>query len=820
MIEISKVNKYFNRHRKNQIHVINNISLNMENTGLVALLGPSGSGKTTLLNAIGGLDKVQKGKIFINGKKISSKFTGKVDKIRNLNIGYIFQDYKLMENMSVYDNVALVLRMLGIKNKEEIKKRVYYCLEKVGMYRYKNRLAGMLSGGERQRVGIARAIAKAPDIILADEPTGNLDSKNSLEVMNIIKAISKEKLVILVTHEKDLAEFYASRIIEIQDGSIVKDYENKHENELDYRIENKFYLKDFKEHQKLEKENTDINIYSDEKQPININIVLKNGNIYIKSNKNEKIEVIDDNSGLEMVDEHYKKLSKQELEKYKFDFDKIVDKNVKKRYSSILNPVTLLINGFRKVFDFSILKKILLIGFFISAMFIMYAVSSICATLTIKDADFVQCNSNYLKIKQPNMSVEQYRLLEQNENVNYILPGSSIISFEFNPNDYYQSSRMNIYITGSISSTDMINNENLISGTMPENDRQLVLDKMVIQKQIEQDISLFKMMGILKPEDMIGRTFKLNNVGEFTVVGIVDLLTPSIYASPAMLINIVQNARNSDDNIMDIGTSFVYNDNEETDSTQILDYKLFDDKITLEKGRFPENDYEVIVNISHKYDMKLNKTIPVTVNDTKLTVVGYYDSQENIDTYLVNNNTVKYKLIGERKEFMIYTKDKDKVLSDFRSLDLNIIDTYENSKKDFLRQKRESMKTSLIVSAIILAISLVEIFLMIRTSFLSRIKEIGILRAIGIKKMDIYKMFAGETIAITTLASIPGILLMVYILKTLSQMAYFSNFFLVNTWSIIATIIFIYAFNLIVGLLPVHNVVKKTPAQILSRYDI
>ena len=148
------------------------------------------------------------------------------------------------EGAKVYDNVALVLRMLGIKNKEEIKKRVYYCLEKVGMYRYKNRLAGMLSGGERQRVGIARAIAKAPDIILADEPTGNLDSKNSLEVMNIIKAISKEKLVILVTHEKDLAEFYASRIIEIQDGSIVKDYENKHENELDYRIENKFYLKD------------------------------------------------------------------------------------------------------------------------------------------------------------------------------------------------------------------------------------------------------------------------------------------------------------------------------------------------------------------------------------------------------------------------------------------------------------------------------------------------------------------------------------------------------------------------------------------------
>lgn len=235
MIEISKVNKYFNRHRKNQIHVINNISLNMENTGLVALLGPSGSGKTTLLNAIGGLDKVQKGKIFINGKKISSKFTGKVDKIRNLNIGYIFQDYKLMENMSVYDNVALVLRMLGIKNKEEIKKRVYYCLEKVGMYRYKNRLAGMLSGGERQRVGIARAIAKAPDIILADEPTGNLDSKNSHEILSLFKELNEKEgvSILMVTHDSKIAS-YSSKLLYIKDGIIDRTIEREGLSQKEY----------------------------------------------------------------------------------------------------------------------------------------------------------------------------------------------------------------------------------------------------------------------------------------------------------------------------------------------------------------------------------------------------------------------------------------------------------------------------------------------------------------------------------------------------------------------------------------------------------
>ena len=252
MITLNNVDKYFNKHKKNQIHVINNISLKLDK-GLIAVLGPSGCGKTTLLNVIGGLDNIRKGSIYINDKKISSKNYHKVDRIRNLNIGYIFQDYKLIENLSVYDNLSLVLKMIGIKDKEEIKKRIEYVLDKVGMLRYKRRPAGMLSGGEKQRVGVARALVKNPDIILADEPTGNLDSKNSLEIMKIIKAISNEKLVILVTHEQDLARFYATRIIELQDGNIIKDYENDASSKLDYRLENSFYLKDFKYSNSLKK---------------------------------------------------------------------------------------------------------------------------------------------------------------------------------------------------------------------------------------------------------------------------------------------------------------------------------------------------------------------------------------------------------------------------------------------------------------------------------------------------------------------------------------------------------------------------------------
>ena len=132
------------------------------------------------------------------------------------------------------------------------------------MYRYRNRYADMLSGGERQRVGIARAIVKNPAIVIADEPTGNLDSKNTLEVMNIIKSISQEKLVILVTHEESLAKFYASRIIRLLDGRVVSDEENLNSEGLDYRIENKIYLKDIKDHKRINSSQYSIDLYNED----------------------------------------------------------------------------------------------------------------------------------------------------------------------------------------------------------------------------------------------------------------------------------------------------------------------------------------------------------------------------------------------------------------------------------------------------------------------------------------------------------------------------------------------------------------------------
>lgn len=800
MLEINHANKYFNKGKKNELHVIDDTSIHLEKNGLVALLGPSGCGKTTLLNTIGGLDKIKSGSIYINGKKISSKCSYKVDKIRNLEIGYIFQDYKLIDNLSVYDNVALVLKIIGIKDKAEIKKRVEYVLDKVGMLRYRKRPAGMLSGGERQRVGIARAIVKDPAIILADEPTGNLDSKNSLEIMKIIKAISKDRLVILVTHEQNLAKFYASRIIEIKDGKIVNDYKNDLESELDYEIDNHFYLKDFKECKKVSK---DIKIYSDGEDSLNLDIVVKNGNIYIRSNNHNKIEVVDDNSSIEFINDNYKKIAKSDIDKYDFNFKNIINNNFQKKYSSILNPITLLINGFKKVFDFPFLKKILLIGFFLSAMFIMYSVSSIGASLKIDDEKFVTINKNYLSVISKKVNVDDYLNYEGSSNINYILPGNSIVKFNVQYSDYYQTSNNVDYLSGSLSSINMLSEDDLIYGHMPENDYEIVVDRLAIQNMFDNE-ALAQMTGIVEVEDMLDRIVKINHMNDFKIVGIVDKESPSIYVKDYLFINIISNSSTEDDSA----------------TISVIDYTLYQDKITLKEGRLPQNDYEVIVNISNKESMPLNKQINIEVNGRKLTVVGYYYSVDNYNDYLVNLNTVKYDLISSKENITVYPKEKEACLSEFRDLNLNIKDSYEYSKQQYLDENNERLRSNIVVAIVILTISLIEMFLMMRSSFLSRIKEIGIYRAIGVKKTDIYRMFIGEIIAITTIASIPGLIIMAYILAKLSEIKYVSGLFLINPVTIIISILLVYLFNLIIGLIPVFNTIRKTPAQILSRQDL
>lgn len=248
MIQIKNITKNY-LSGENEVHALKNVSINFRNNEFVSILGPSGCGKTTMLNIIGGLDKYTSGDIVINGVSTKEYKDRDWDAYRNHYIGFIFQSYNLIGHLSILENVELALSIAGI-SKAEKRKRAIKALKEVGLENQMKKRPNQLSGGQMQRVAIARAIVNEPKIILADEPTGALDSETSVQVMDLLKTISSKYLIIMVTHNEELAKTYSTRIINILDGELTGDTDP--------------YIPDEKEitddaitiHKSLDKENT------------------------------------------------------------------------------------------------------------------------------------------------------------------------------------------------------------------------------------------------------------------------------------------------------------------------------------------------------------------------------------------------------------------------------------------------------------------------------------------------------------------------------------------------------------------------------------
>lgn len=219
MIEIKSLNKIYRSKKRSTCHALNDINLTLPDNGLVFVLGKSGSGKSTLLNLIGGLDSITGGKIIVDGNDISEFSERSFCDYRNTHIGFIFQDYHLIDELTIYDNIVLSLNL----RREEDGDKVKEALKRVDFEGYETRYPSELSGGERQRIAIARAIVKSPRIILADEPTGNLDTNTGTAIIELLKRLSRECLILIVSHNINDANNYADRIIELAKGKIIAD---------------------------------------------------------------------------------------------------------------------------------------------------------------------------------------------------------------------------------------------------------------------------------------------------------------------------------------------------------------------------------------------------------------------------------------------------------------------------------------------------------------------------------------------------------------------------------------------------------------------
>lgn len=229
MLQLKNINKTYDT-GQTQCRALKNINISFRKSEFVSILGQSGSGKTTLLNIIGGLDRYTDGDLLINGVSTKKYFDEQWDSYRNNAVGFVFQSYNLIPHQSIIANVELSLTLSGITGKER-RKRAQEALEKVGLGDHLNKKPNQLSGGQMQRVAIARALVNDPEILLADEPTGALDSETSVQIMELLKEISKDRLLIMVTHNPELANEYSTRIIRLHDGEITQDTDPYEEEE-------------------------------------------------------------------------------------------------------------------------------------------------------------------------------------------------------------------------------------------------------------------------------------------------------------------------------------------------------------------------------------------------------------------------------------------------------------------------------------------------------------------------------------------------------------------------------------------------------------
>lgn len=732
MIKASNLNKYFFRRKKNEIHVINNVSIELPDKGLIALFGPSGGGKTTLLNVLGGLDKAE-GEVNFYGHEFNRYNMGKWDKLRAYDIGYVFQNYLLVEDLSVYDNIKMTLDMIGMTDKEMIDSRIEYVLESVGLKNYKKRRASQLSGGQQQRVAIARALAKNPKVIIADEPTGNLDSKNTVEIMNIIKTISKDKLVLLVTHEKNVANFYADRILEIKDGQIVSDKENTGDRTFNFAHETDIYLKDMPS-KDLSNDNVSLNLYGNFEDK-KIRLISKSGTIYIDlGDSKERVVILDSNSETKIYDQSAQDFNVEE--KVEFDYDKHYQEPKHKKYRAFIPLKRAFVLAFNQVVNFSRRRRFILIGFLFAG-----ALIAVMTSLLVLATD--ERNTQLMSPpEEVQVSIKGIELKEVTEAPGFkaFLPSYTSFIYSgvvFDQNIYrggYETPSFN----GKIIFSGLRNPEIVYGRKINEANTGEILIDMNQAKFLINHI-FFAAQGF-KEKDLVGKTFYYNGF-EVTIVGITN-------------------------------HNYSY--------------------ITMKKEDVINNLY--------------------TTNDLNYPTYNALTYQEKLEYYdNITGNRIVYSITPELAYNYFIGNDED-------SPDFIASWTYVEEKEmldNSLRSVYQTIFTVIIVAA---GLTWLSLYFMIRSNLFSRIDEIKVYRALGVRRFEIIKIFAVEVFVLTTISTLIG-----FVATTI----YMGNMDIFKTLNVVTStipttliaIVIMYVFNIIFGTLPVVLLMRRTPAGIIAQAE-
>lgn len=845
MLELKKINKVYKLENFKQ-KALDNISINFRNCEFVSILGPSGSGKTTLLNIIGGLDNYTSGDLIINGISTKKYNDRDWDTYRNHKIGFVFQSYNLITHQTVLSNVELALTLSGVKSKER-KKRAKDALKKVGLIEHINKKPNQLSGGQMQRVAIARALVNNPDILLADEPTGALDSKTSVQIMNLLKEVAKDRLVIMVTHNSDLAEKYSTRIIDLKDGEIKGDT-----NPYNKSDENNETTKDKK---------TNMNFLTALSLSLN-NLMTKKGRTILTAFA-ESIGIIGIALILSLssgVQNYINRVQEETLTSYPL---MIEDNSV-----DLTSVMTEQMDKLKKDENTKQSNKI-------------YSNNMMTDTLSIMSSK-VQSNNlkSFKEYIEKNKEINKYTTsIDYKYNIELQLYKSDIEDkiVKVNPNtilstmgitDMQASYFMFKDVFSEIIDNDELNNQmyEIVSGRMPKNYNEVIL---VVDKNNRISDYVLYALG-LKDQQELKDMFEKVRKGE-------KLVTTDTSYEYSELIGLKFKLLLNTDYYEKVNGLWI----DKSEDEEFLREKLKDsEEITIVGIIKPNKDSAVTSSTlgGILYTDSLEKHVLKKVEDSQIvkeqkqnpeiniiTGLEFSDEEFNINDlsfeqqmYLSSLNQEELaEVITKYKES--YSLTYEKVLEKLGSIDLDnpsgiyiyakdfeSKDAIKNIINDYNEQQRKNSKEANVINyndvvgmlmssvtdivdiisyvlisfvSISLVVSSIMIGIITYISVLERTKEIGILRAIGASKKDVSRVFNAETLIIGFTSGVFGILITVLlnipiniIIKKLTGV---SNITQLPLNGAIILIMISVILTIIAGLIPAKLASKKDPVESL-----
>ncbi len=741
MLEIKQITKVYKTGDFTQ-KALNKVSINFRKCEFVSILGPSGSGKTTLLNIIGGLDKYDSGDLIINGISTKKYKDKNWDSYRNHRIGFVFQSYNLIPHQTVLSNVELALTLSGVGKKER-RKRAKQVLEDVGLNKHIYKRPNQLSGGQMQRVAIARALINNPDILLADEPTGALDSETSIQIMNLLKKISKDKLVIMVTHNPDLAHEYSNRIISLKDGEVTSDT-------------NPYLETDDFENKRKKSKKTSMNFFTALSLSLN-NLMTKKGRTLLTAFAGS-IGIIGIALILSLsngVNNYIDKVQEDTLTSYPLSIEKnTVDAS---------NLMSSFMNNNKEEHELDGIYSNDIMTNMISTMY-----SGITVNNLSKFKEFIESNKELEKYINDIKYSYNLDLQIYNDSLLKINPSGLMNIFGFN-NENFSS---NIVIFNELTTNkDLLNSQyEVVSGKMPTNYNELVL---IIDENNEISDYVLYALGI-KDQKEIQETMQNMIAGkeikefESTKYDYNDILNTSYKL-----------VLNSD--------YYVKENNKWIDKSSDLNYlnEIVSNGLNLNIVGIikPKDGSNISVINGVGYTKELTDYVINGINESKIAIEQKQNKEidvftnlpfNELNTYETNLNKIGIFDLNDPYIINIYPKDfesKDKIE--------NIINKYNKEKEDanlsdekieytdYVGLLMNSVTTIVNVIGYVLiafvSISLIVSSIMIGIityiSVLERTKEIGILRAIGASKKDISRVFNAETFIVGITSGTIGIVI-------------------------------------------------------------